>query len=384
MRWIHHDGENPHAAVGISRFIGAGGVEEWHVVIGHEGAGPDPAKALETQWLAALRAAGIHPRSTLMRRVFCSDVVNQKPQLDNFANAYPGAFSAIGQTPCQGGRFSMWSHHLVDPGCPVRGQGTGACFTLQRGALRHAWLSGLCDPSGADAAGQSRTVLARHDDQLAALGMTLGNDVIRTWWFVRDIDADYQALVDARKAAFDRHDLTAETHYIASTGIAGTHHETAARLSLDSYAIGGLVPGQVEHLSAPDHLGPTHMYGVTFERASAVTYADRRQVFLSGTASIDPSGAIVHPGDVLHQLDRTLDNIRALLAAAGGRLEQLAMILVYLRDPADGPMVDRTLRRRFPALPMVLLHAPVCRPGWLIELEGVAILPADEPTLPEF
>jgi len=384
MAWIRPRAPDLRESSAFSCFHGAGGVAEWHFMIGREGAGPDTAMALEARWLAALSEAGVDPNTTIMRRVFCSDVVNQAPALDHFARAYPGAFSVIGQTPAQGGKFAIWSHHLVDRRTPPAGEGSGSCFTLDRGPLRHLWLSGLSDAAGENAESQCRTVLTRHDEALAAHGMTLGDDVIRTWWFVRNIDGDYQALVDARRDAFDRHNLTSETHYIASTGIAGCPAEPLARLSLDSYAISGLLPGQVEYLSAPAHLGPTHMYGVTFERATAVSYADRKHVFVSGTASIDPSGAIVHPGNVQRQLVRTMENVSALLATAGGGIDDLAMAIVYLRDPADFMIVEQRLRHMHPGLPMIMVHAPVCRAGWLVEIEAIAIIPHRNPTVPDF
>jgi enamine deaminase RidA (YjgF/YER057c/UK114 family) len=366
--------------VAISRFEGAAGVEEWHVTI----TGEDSVASLEDRWLAALRKAGIRPETTVMRRVFCSDVANQFAQFESFSRAYPGGFSAIGQAPLAGGRFAMWSYHVADDKESSTASGNGDCFTLRRGALRHVWMSGLCDTGTGDSAAQTRTVLEKHNQLLANRGMTLEDNVVRTWWYVRDIDNDYQGLVDARREVFTRHGLTKETHYIASTGIAGGHHQQAARLSLDSYAIRGLVPGQVEHLSAPAQLGPTHIYGVTFERATSVSYADRTHIFLSGTASIDPTGEIVHPGDVLRQLDRTIQNIEALLASANAGPGDLSMILVYLRDPADGPALRHALHQRFADLPMIVLHAPVCRPGWLVEIEGIACIPAEKSDLPDF
>jgi enamine deaminase RidA (YjgF/YER057c/UK114 family) len=380
MSWLPAD----HTESSVSQFTSASGLTEWHVCVGVSSDDGNPAKALEARWQAALAGAGIDPTSTVLRRVFCSDVVNQRPSLENFARAYPGAFSAVGQPPLHGGRFSIWSYHIEASGKPLPGEGGGGCFSITRGTMQHAWLCGLNAPSSTDAATQCRKVLARHDEALSALGMSLGNDVMRTWWYLRDIDNDYQALVAARKEAFDRHELTPETHYIASTGIAGAPAAPTARLALDSYAISGLRPGQVEYLTAPDHLGPTQNYGVTFERATAVSYADRRHIFISGTASIDPSGAIVHPGDVLCQLDRAIENVAALLAAAGGGLGQLAMMLVYLRDPADGKKIGGKLRTRFPGLPVILVHAPVCRPGWLVEVEGIAILTFRDAMLPDF
>ena len=68
---------------------------------------------------------------------------------------------------------------------------------------------------------------------------------------------------------------------------------------MDSYAVDGLEPGQIQFLYAPTHLNPTYEYGVTFERGTAVTYGDRKQVFISGTASIDNRGEIVYPGDIV-------------------------------------------------------------------------------------
>lgn len=372
------------SAVSARRFRCHGGISEWHVVINGETTGNHSVKGMEARWLAALRDAGIPTDSTILRRVFCSDVVNQHPHLDEFSRAYPGAFSLVGQSPAAGARFAMWSYHIMDPEKPPAGEGGGAAFTMRRGSLRHAWSTGLCDATGANASSQGRIVMKKLDQWLEGHGMTLQENVVRTWWFVRDIDADYQALVDARKAVFDGHGLTEDTHYIASTGIAGAHHEPTVKLSLDTYAISGLLPEQVEHLSAPEHLGPTHRYGVTFERATAISYADRKHVFISGTASIDPTGAVVHPGDVVKQLDRALENVAGLLAATGARLHDLAMMIVYVRDPADGPLVDGIVRQRLANVPMVIVHAPVCRPGWLVEVEGIACIPVNEPGFPEF
>jgi enamine deaminase RidA (YjgF/YER057c/UK114 family) len=384
VEWLEANHDAHGASSSVSRFVGADGVAEWHVTVALQGACKDPAAVLETAWLAALESAGLTPDGTVLRRVFCRAPAKQLPLLRHFAESYPGAFSVIGQAPLTGGEFALWSQHITDPDGPLATSGGGARFTCKRGPLLHFWISGLHDSSGKDAFSQTESVLDQHNAWLASQDMSLATNVMRTWWFVRDIDVDYQGLVDARRAVFTDHGLTENTHYIASTGIAGAHPDDAALLSLDSYAISGMVHGQIEYLSAPEHLGPTHMYGVTFERATAISYADRRHVLISGTASIDAQGEIVHPGDVIRQLDRTLENITALLAAAKARLEDLAMILVYLRNPADGPMIEGILQQRFGSLPMLLLHAPVCRPGWLIEIEGVAIVAARRPDLPGF
>lgn len=79
-----------------------------------------------------------------------------------------------------------------------------------------------------------------------------------------------------------------------------------------------------------------------------------------------------------------MENIEALLATVNATLDDLASILVYLRDPADAERIKSALHERIGRIPHVLVDAPVCRPGWLIEIEGVAIVPASLPALPGF
>jgi enamine deaminase RidA (YjgF/YER057c/UK114 family) len=384
VEWSQILDEKSGVTARVSRFQGSGGVVEWNLTVSLTRHHADPVGVLERAWLSALEAEGIPPSSTMMRRVHCSDVVNQSRLLSSFANAYPGAFSCIGQTPCTGGKLALWSQHLLDLSVDLETRVDGPHFSCVRGPLIHHWSAGLRAATRDDSHGQTRQVLRDYQRWLLDHDMTLAGHVVRTWWFVRNIDTDYQGLVEARREYFSSHGLTKDTHYIASTGIAGAHAALEARLSLDSYAISGLQPGQVEYLAAPDHLGPTHEYGVTFERATAVSYADRRHVFISGTASIDPEGRVIHSGDVLRQLDRTMENVAALLASAQASFSDLAMIVVYLRDPTDSGIIEAALRHRLGLVPMVLVHAPVCRPGWLIEIEGVAIVPAHQPALPCF
>ena len=384
VEWLPVDCGKLPARAAVARFHGNGGVTECHVTVQLTSPAGLPLATLDLAWQQALASAGIDPATTVFRRVFCSDVTNQAESVARRLSDAPGAVSLIGQTPLPAAKLALWSQHLIDPRGPNEISVDGPTCQLRRGALTHHWITGLTAPSTENSHAQTNAVLASHKTWLAANHMTLADHVVRTWWFVRNIDADYQGLVDARRDHFDHHGLTPDTHYIASTGIAGAPADLRASLSLDSHAIAGMLPQQITHLHAPDHLCPTHDYGVTFERATAVTYADRKHIYLSGTASIDRDGRIVHDGDVVRQLDRTLENIEALLANAGANTGDLAAILVYLRDPADGAVIEQGLHERLGQLPFILLHAPVCRPGWLIEIEGIAIVSCQHPELPEF
>lgn len=126
-------------------------------------------------------------------------------------------------------------------------------------------------------------------------------------------------------------------------------------------------------LYAPTHLNPTYEYGVTFERGVAVAYGDRKQIYISGTASIDNQGEIVYPGDILKQTARMIENIEVLLKEAGADLNDIMQSIVYLRDAADYQPVRKYLQTCHPELPHIIVLAPVCRPGWLIETECIAV-----------
>lgn len=79
--------------------------------------------------------------------------------------------------------------------------------------------------------------------------------------------------------------------------------------------------------------------------------------------------------------------MEALLGRAGMGWDNVAHMIIYLRDIADHRAVERIFAERFPAAssaPRVVVRAPVCRPGWLIEMECMAIAPATNPDYAPF
>jgi enamine deaminase RidA (YjgF/YER057c/UK114 family) len=172
---------------------------------------------------------------------------------------------------------------------------------------------------------------------------------------------------------FCHQNLTENTHYIASTGIEGRHADPKVLVMLDAYAIEGIKPDQIKYLYARTHLNPTYEYGVSFERGTAVDFEDRRQIIISGTASINNHGEIVFPGDVVRQAERMCENVEALLKEADSCFEELQYIIVYLRDTADYLIIKSFFEKKIPNIPTIITLASVCRPGWLVEMECMAV-----------
>lgn len=222
------------------------------------------------------------------------------------------------------------------------------------------------EAKGKDAYAQTLLLFDKYLNIIGPQGLELKTHCVRTWIYVRDIDANYAGMVQARNEVFEREGLSHDTHYIASTGIGGATDGRNPLVAIDFLTRPDIREQDKTYLKALTHLSPTHDYGVAFERG--VRLADG-QVYISGTASIDHCGKVLHEGDVTAQAGRLLENISVLLEEAGKTLESVPYFIIYLRDISDYSVIDAYMQERFPTVPRILLEARVCRPSWLIEME---------------
>jgi enamine deaminase RidA (YjgF/YER057c/UK114 family) len=355
----------------ISKFEVEGGVTEYHVMV-HA---TRPEQSFQEQLDAVLNAyynlidTELKGASSVIKRYFLSDAANQYDTLLASVPEAPAcACSVVEQAPLNGTKVALWAYLLTDIGA---GSFNEELYRVQHGAYTHLW--GGTSVSHAPSSEEQTSLLLKHYVmQLLSNGGHLADDCIRTWFFVQNVDVNYAGVVKARNEEFFTQNLTSKTHFISSTGINGRNADPSVLVQLDTYAVLGLKPEQIKFLYAPTHLNPTYEYGVSFERGTRVDYGDRRQVFISGTASIDNKGNILHVGDIRRQTERMWENVDALLSEAECGFEDVGQMIVYLRDVADYAVVNEMFEKRFPGIPRVIVHAPVCRPGWLIEMECMA------------
>jgi 2-iminobutanoate/2-iminopropanoate deaminase len=97
-------------------------------------------------------------------------------------------------------------------------------------------------------------------------------------------------------------------------------------------------------------------------------------VYLSGMLPTDASGAVV-AGDIRVQTARALDNLSALLAKNGSRLEQVAAVTVYLRNQSDFAAMNEVYARYWPKDPPTRTTVVVnlVAPEALVEISMVAV-----------
>lgn len=310
----------------------------------------------------------------LLMRFFCSDVHAHAHLLEEL---WPGDAHCqriyIGQAPLDAPYISLQAY-----GCGnVKIQKFADDSLLVRhGGYESLWTLDYPAKSG-NADAQSAEVIASLERKLASRDMTPSGNLLRTWYYMRDVDNNYAGMIRARVAAYEASGLGPAQHFVASTGIQGDSPDPHALVGLHARSVRGLAPEQITYLRALSHLCPTHDYGVNFERATKVTYGDRAHCHISGTASIDHKGNVLHIGDCPAQFKRAMENVAALLDEGGMSLADLKCATIYLRDLWDYRAIRHLAEEILPSGCAVnFTHGSVCRPDWLVEIEGEAIAPA--------
>ena len=365
----------------IFSFTGHGEVKEFHVMIHINSVGLTFSQQLDAvlDCYEHLKATELSGATAVLKRYFLSDVANQADDV-LLADTSDCAKSIIGQPPLDGTKIGLWAYLMTNVSSQQLPSGL---YEVKHGDFRHLWNASAHN-TAQNSEYQTRLLFNEYVMQLAQEGCTLADNCIRTWLFVNDVDVNYAGVVTARNKVFFTQGLTEDTHYIASTGIGGRACDPQVMTQMDNYAIAGIKKEQVHYLYAPTHLNRTSDYGVSFERGTTVDYGDRRHVIISGTASINNKGQIEHPKDIVKQTHRMWDNVEALLKEADCSYDEVGVMIVYLRDIADYALVNRLYEERFPNHPRIIVHAPVCRAGWLIEMECIAIKEQTIADLPAF
>ncbi len=102
-------------------------------------------------------------------------------------------------------------------------------------------------------------------------------------------------------------------------------------------------------------------------------------IFLRGQCPQDLDTARdIGSHDPAEQTHKVMQNIRQLIEEAGGRMEHLCKVVVYLTDVRHREAVYRVMgeyiRGVHPVSTGVVVTA-LARPGWLVEIDATAVIP---------
>jgi enamine deaminase RidA (YjgF/YER057c/UK114 family) len=116
-------------------------------------------------------------------------------------------------------------------------------------------------------------------------------------------------------------------------------------------------------------------------KPAGYSYAVKKRgtpVFISGQVGIDAEGRVVGEGDAAAQTAQAFDNLRTVVEASGGSMNDIVKITIFVTDPAYRGAVVAARQRYFtegeyPAS-TYLVVAALAVPQLLVEVEAVAMI----------
>lgn len=111
----------------------------------------------------------------------------------------------------------------------------------------------------------------------------------------------------------------------------------------------------------------------------AVVTQGGKTVYLRGQCPQDLDTAQnINSHDPVEQTHKVMQNIRQLIEEAGGSMEHLVKVVVYITDVRHREAVYRTMgtyiKGVFPVSTGLVVTA-LARPDWLVEIDATAVIP---------
>ena len=99
-------------------------------------------------------------------------------------------------------------------------------------------------------------------------------------------------------------------------------------------------------------------------------------LFASGQVALDPRNNEFLGGDIRQQTERAMENIKAVVEAAGSNLHHVVKTTVFLKDMNDFAAMNEAYGKYFPAAPPARSTVQVARlpKDALVEIEVIATL----------
>ena len=100
-------------------------------------------------------------------------------------------------------------------------------------------------------------------------------------------------------------------------------------------------------------------------------------IFVSGSASFNERGEFVGEDDIYKQTQQTLKNILAVIKSAGGNIEDVVKINIYLKSKSDWGILNQAYKDFFGNLPMparTTIETNLTQDNFLVEIDAEAIL----------
>src|SRR5712692_1316082 len=113
-----------------------------------------------------------------------------------------------------------------------------------------------------------------------------------------------------------------------------------------------------------------------FSQAIAIE-AKGQLVFISGMTSRRADGTIAGVGDIEAQTRQVCENLKSAVEAAGGTMDDICRVDVYVRNMEHFDMIHKVRREYFKSPPPASTMVEVTKmtsPDYLIEINAIAVI----------
>jgi enamine deaminase RidA (YjgF/YER057c/UK114 family) len=131
----------------------------------------------------------------------------------------------------------------------------------------------------------------------------------------------------------------------------------------------------MKQLINPPHLPPPRGFN------HGILTEGGRLLFLSGQDASDGDGRIVSPGDLVAQYEQVLRNLQAVVTEAGGTMQDIVKLTIYVKDRDDyrrklrelGQVHKKYFGAYYPTMALFEI-SNFFQDENLVELEGIAVI----------
>jgi enamine deaminase RidA (YjgF/YER057c/UK114 family) len=278
---------------------------------------------------------------------------------------------------CRQGRYGAVSgvqvHAVAGLGRPEAIKVDGnACGRLVRAPGRiYVTLSAITGEQTSSHDIQAKEMLEKAESALRGLGSDF-MCVPRPWMWLGDILSWYGQFNGIRNKFFAERGLIGKGSrqtMPASTGI-GLALAGGRQCGMDLTAVLGPADS-IEFLAAIGKQQCALDYGSAFSRASRATSPAGETVFVSGTASIDTTGATTHIGDARGQIETTIENVRAVLKDMKCSEKDIVQAIAYCKTAEEEKVFEKFKKQL--DWPVLVVICDICRDDLLFEIEATAM-----------
>ena len=218
---------------------------------------------------------------------------------------------------------------------------------------------------------QSQLVFNKLESYLGICDLKM-TDLVRTWFYNRDILAWYGDFNKVRTAFYKEHKIF-ENLLPSSTGIDGKNPGNGALIA-GAIAIrpknNNIV---IKEVDSPLQNQAT-CYGSSFSRAVEIKTPEIHKVTVSGTASIDKEGKTVYIDDFDKQVVQTFNTVKEILKQCGMDFKDVCRAFAYVKFDKDLSAFYKYLKDNdLEEVPFITTNTTICRHDLLFEIEVDAV-----------